>query len=131
MKVIGWTNWYDPRYPDDFSNDPLLEERKQAVAEELRKHNYHINGFYHQSGERGVPVFDDGNWLRVTFRTWGQIMADAFPEETGVGQRAYVQWAWAPPGGPDNMILPKQEDYPDFDYREWRITEEQFRRDYL
>ena len=35
MKVIGWTGWDDPRYPDDYGDDPLLEERKKVVVEEL------------------------------------------------------------------------------------------------
>ena len=106
MKVIGWTGWDDPRYPDDYGDDPLLEERKNVVIEELRKHNYHISGYYHQGGKRGVPVFDDGNWLRISFRSWGQIMADAYPEEMAQAKSAYIVWAWCSPCDPKDMTIP-------------------------
>ena len=116
MKVIGWTGWDDPRYPEDDLNEPMpvFEERRQATIEELRKRNYHLDGFYHQGGELGVPVFDDGGWLRVTYRTWGQIMADAFPRETGGDSMSYVVWAWHFSDDKGAMNLPKKEDYPDY-----------------
>ena len=118
MKVIGWTGWDDPRYPDDYGDDPLLEERKKVVVEELRKHNYHISGYYHQGGKRGVPVFDDGNWLRISFRSWGQIMADAYPEEMAQAKSAYTVWAWCSPCEPKDMITPRRGDYPEYDFWE-------------
>ena len=116
MRVIGWTNWHDPRYLQDDLSDPLFEERWQTAIEELRRHNYHMDGFYHQDGELGVPVFDDGGWLRVSYRTWGQLMAEAYPQEVGHHPMAYVEWAWTWSGEKDREVLPQREDYPDYDF---------------
>ena len=118
MKVIGWTGWEDPRYREDYLSDPLFEEHRNAVIEALREHNYHFSGFYHQGGELGVPVFDDGDWFKVSYRTWGQIMADAYPEEMTKAKSAYIVWAWCSPCEPKDMIIPRREDYPDYEFWE-------------
>ena len=131
MRIIGWTAWHDPRYTDEIDDDMQLEERKAAVVKELKRHNYHFTGYYHQEGKFGVPVFDDGGTLRVSFRSWGQIMADAWPEETGAEKSAYIIWAWYPPAGWESMIAPTKEDYPDFEPWDEPLTEEQFREQYL
>ena len=93
MRIIGWTAWHDPRFPDEH-NDPLFGERRAEVVEELKRRDYHFTGYYHQEGECGVPIFDDGGALRVSFRSWGQIMADAWPEEKCPEHNAYIRWAW-------------------------------------
>ena len=118
MKVIGWTRWYDPRYPEEDLHEPqsLFEERWQATVEELRKHNYHMDGFYHQEGELGVPVFDDGGWMHLSHRSWGRLMAESYPEETGDDLFAYVVWAWKMENNAPEMVLPKKEDYPDYEF---------------
>ena len=81
-------------------------------------YNYHFSGFYHQGGELGVPVFDDGDWFKVSYRTWGQIMADAYPEEMTQAKSSYTVWAWCSPCEPKDMILPRRNDYPDFEFWE-------------
>jgi len=118
VKVIGWTGWDDPRYREDYLSDPLFEEHRNAVIDELQKRNYHFSGFYHQGGELGVPVFDDGDWFKVSYRTWGQIMADAYPEEMTKAKSAYIVWAWCSPCEPKDMIIPRREDYPDYEFWE-------------
>ena len=123
MKVIGWTGWDDPRYREDYLSDPLFEEHRNAVIDELRKRNYHFSGFYHQGGELGVPVFDDGDWFKVSYRTWGQIMADAYPEEMGQTKSAYIEWAWCSPCEPKDMIIPRREDYPEYDFWKESVLE--------
>ena len=102
-KIVGWTHWDDLRFMD---YNPATEEenalRKCLIAEELRKKGYRFNGYYHQSESDaafGVPVFDDGTVYQCSFRTWGSIMAMAYPEEIdnqdGLG---YTEWAWCKSG---------------------------------
>lgn len=97
MKIVGWTHWDDLRFHD---MDPLSQEEssqiKQLIARELRKKGYKFNGYYHQDGEFGVPVFNDGTVYQCTYRTWGEIVAMAYPEEVRdcPDGAEYVFWAW-------------------------------------
>ena len=77
MKVVRWTEWNDD-YHFDYKD---IEEVSKAVAAELRSKGYHFDGHYHQNGDYGVPVLDDGRFVQVTQRSWGGIMAMAYPEE--------------------------------------------------
>jgi hypothetical protein len=129
VRIIGWTAWHDPRFPDEH-NDPLFGERRAEVVEELKRRDYHFTGYYHQEGECGVPIFDDGGALRVSFRSWGQIMADAWPEEKCPERNAYIRWAWYPPPEWEGMVIPRKEDYPGFEPWYEPLTEEQFREQY-
>ena len=89
----------------------MFDSRFDAFVLELRKRGYHFTGFYHQGGEYGVPVFDDGGWLRVSFRQWGAIMAKAFPEEVGTDKMAYIHWAWTWDDDQSLIKYPNPEDY--------------------
>lgn len=111
MRVIGWTNWDDSRDIHTYRNDPLYNDRRNAVIRELREKGYRFSGSYHQNGEYGVPVFDDGKALAVTQRSWGAIMADAFPKEVGTDEYAYCVWAWINPEycPPSESLLPNCE----------------------
>ena len=95
MKIVGWTHWDDQRFRD---HEPETWEecsqREQVIAHELRARGYRFNGYYHQGGEYGVPVFDDGTLFQCTFRTWGGIMAMAYPEEMDHDGNEYTSWAW-------------------------------------
>lgn len=103
MKTVGWTEWDNPRYRDMFSIGKVytqseIDTVKSIVAEELRSKGYKFTGSYHQDGDFGVPVFDTGEVFQCSQRTWGSIMADAYPNEIdnsdGLG---YTVWAWIPP----------------------------------
>ena len=118
MKIIGWTEWDNPKYKEMFSLGEKidwnkLEKVKEIIAKELRDKGYKFAGDYHQNGY-GVPVFDDGTVYQCTQRGWGGIMADAYPNEIdnsdGYG---YCQWAWSPPEG-QKSILPAIEDRIDY-----------------
>ena len=106
MRITGWTYAEDNRYEEMFdgaqqeycgkSHDDII----LIIAKELKGNNYRFDGRYHQNGDYGVPVFEN-KWKYVcTFRTWGKIMAKAYPEEIdntdGFG---YVKWAWSVPEG--------------------------------
>ena len=111
MKIIGWTDYDNPDYPEMRDDHPEMDTVFKTIADELKAKGYKFNGYYHQGGDYGVPVFDDGTKFSCTFRTWGGIMALAYPDEIdnakGLG---YVEWAWTIPAGQE-LKPPRPEDY--------------------
>lgn len=87
--------------------EKIEEEIEKAVIEELRAHNYHFPGYYHQNADFGSPIIDDKYIFCTTQRRWGGIMAKAFPEEIdnsdGMG---YLEWAWE---NNHTKVYPKEE----------------------
>lgn len=114
MKIIDWTNWDNTKYKEMFSYTEerdwdAIDKIETIISEELRKHGYKFTGDYHQNGEYGVPVFDNGTVYHCTQRTWGSIMARAYPEEIdNKDEFAHCVWAWV---APHPMIIPNPNDY--------------------
>ena len=114
MKIVGWTEWqvkdceheYEEMNPKTWDE---TEEIEEIIAEELRSKGYKFTGDYHQNGDFGVPIFDNGMVYQCTQRNWGVIMVMAYPEEIddsyGMG---YTEWAWI---SPKPMIVPNNDDY--------------------
>lgn len=93
MKIIKWTKW-NKEYPE-FESAEEINCAEKEIIKELRNGNYHFNGYYHQNGEFGAPVFDNGKQYKATLRGWGAIMAKAYPEEVDDGDGyGYCVWAW-------------------------------------
>ena len=104
MKVVRWAEW---SYENDFDYSDI-EEVSKVVAAELRNKGYHFDGSYHQNGDYGVPVLDDGRHVQVTQRTWGGIMAMAYPEEFDNPDDPYNYVVWyLGPTEKDKYIFPK------------------------
>ena len=112
MRVTGWTWWDNPEYKEMFPIEERavswdeIDKVERLIANELRKCGYKFTGSYHQEGDYGTPIIDD-TWLyQCSCRTWGHIMAMAYPEEiddsNGYG---YTLWAWLPPS-PEEMVVP-------------------------
>lgn len=91
MKIIGWGKYSPDKY--EYMDEKEECEAEKIIVSELRKNNYHFNGFYHQNGEKGCPIFDNGKQYRTTMRNWGAIMAEAFPDEIK-DFLEYSAWAW-------------------------------------
>lgn len=113
MRVTGWTDYDNPEYEewDGFPSHRTVqeyEEAKRVIADELRSKGYKFSGYYHQDGDYGAPLLD-GKRFGVTQRSWGGIMAMAYPDQIdntdGFG---YLKWAWQPP---ESQVVPKKEDY--------------------
>lgn len=125
MEVTGWTYWHEP---EELSNcgfeDSILNSRdwwqkaSQIVVAEVRKHNYHFTGSMHQDMECCVPIIDGKYLFQISQRSWGQLMADAYPNEDysqyeshsadlgePKGSYNYLKWAWTSPSGSE-VILP-------------------------
>lgn len=94
MKIVKWDKYNPEKYPE-FTGNKELCKAEEIIISELKKHGYHFDGTYHQNGEYGAPVFDNGKQYRTTLRAWGAIMASAYPDEiensNGMG---YVWWAF-------------------------------------
>ena len=110
MKVVRWVEWDDEHY-DDIESKEELDAMADAVVEELRKTKYHFNGSYHQNGDYGVPVLDNGKYFQVTQRTWGSVMAMAYPEEFDNPEDPYNYVVWyLGPGDRDLYVFPGGND---------------------
>ena len=103
MKIMGWTDWDNPKYTELKTKTwKEYNEIEKLVADELRSKGYKFDGEYHQNGDYGAPVFEDGTILKCTKRAWGGIMALAYPEGNLNDGYDYCRWAW---------MIPKDEDY--------------------
>ena len=111
MKVIKWTEWSDEHF-DDIESKEELDAMADAVVEELRKTNYHFDGSYHQNGDYGVPVLDNGKYFQVTQRVWGEVMVMAYPEEFDNPEAPYNYIVWyLGPGNHSEYIYPEGDNY--------------------
>lgn len=116
MKVVSWTFFGDERYPEWVPFDGVgaapgkIDIAIDAIVEALRGGDYHFPGYYHQDPDesaRGVHVPDDGRRCEFTFRTWGAIMAQAYPYEMKSREgMEYCKWAWGVPEGED-LVVPE------------------------
>lgn len=113
MKVTGWTYWEDGRYRSgpDYESDDTYSKAWEVIVKEIRERGYKFSGIYHQGGMTGVPIIDNEWVFIVSQRTWGQIIAEAYPDEIdnsdGYG---YTAWAWKIPDG-EEMVIPKEDEY--------------------
>lgn len=98
MEVTGWTWWGNPKYKDledvdAVSEEPIWLNGYDVVFKNIKEHGYHFDGYAHQNAEFGVPILDDKYLFQVTQRTWGAIIAKAFPEEfDDADDWRYVRW---------------------------------------
>lgn len=95
---------------DELRNvDALITEAYKTVIKEVRANGYHFTGNDHQNADWGVPVLDNKYKLCVGQRSWGRIIADAFPDEIDDSEGyGYIKWAWIiPEGEEDKVKLPK------------------------
>ena len=82
LKVVGWTD-YDSNFPSISVTNEEVSEVLAVVVEAIREGEYMISGQDHQCASAGVPVFDNGTCFRASMRSWGSIMAFAYPEFNG------------------------------------------------
>ena len=103
MKVIGWTSYIDRSHPnmfDDSAHQILPGEyaaARRAVIQELKDNQYKLTGTSHQTHKYGCPILENGKKFNVSQRTWGSIMADAYPEDCPkylMGEYKYITWAY-------------------------------------
>lgn len=90
--------------------DRIIEECYDAVINDVRENNYHFTGNEHQNEDYGVPIIDNKYKLCTSQRSWGGIIADAFPEEIDDSEGyGYIKWAWTVPEGEESKFkMPDQ-----------------------
>ena len=111
MKLIGFTNWFDPNYEECEENLRLAIDLTIAY---MKQHGLKFHGFTYQHGRNGVPCFDNGEKLCLSMRAWGALMAKVLGIE---GTFNYTHWAWDTPDGqeeklPDESVCFWKEDPP-------------------
>ena len=108
MKLIGWTHWFNPSFYYCIEN---LDRAIDLTVEHMKNNGLAFHGTYHQHGELGTPIFDNGEKLCLTLRSWGGVMAKVMGLE---GEYAYAEWAWwiadeekakVPGDNPDKMVF--------------------------
>lgn len=66
----GWEAYIERMGEKELGCRPYLE----SLKEEIVKNNIQISGEQHQHGEKGIPLFEDGVWLELSFNAWGDLM---------------------------------------------------------
>ena len=125
MKIIKWVKGFDdsgegnPRllYPDlwaSCANKPnevrerVMREAEEAVIDCVRRNGFKFGGTYHQYGEHGLPMFEDGSVFFVSMRAWGDVMARAW---SGLENHYYdyLDFAWENDMPNDGGKVPKSD----------------------
>lgn len=76
MRIVKWDKYDSEKYPG-FDDGKEEAEAERIVIDEIKKNGYLFHGIYHQQGEYGCPVFDNGKQFSTTLRNWGAIMEEA------------------------------------------------------
>ena len=82
LRVVGWTDHYDPYFPESEITDEVVD----AVADAIRKGGYIFGGDAHQDNYNCAPVLSDGTHVAATRRGWAYIMAVAHDERDKKGE---------------------------------------------
>ena len=76
-EVLAYTDYWDhlqeSGLPAEEANRRLAEA-ENAVIEEIRSKGYCFDSSYHQSGDFGTPLLDNGMILFCYMRQWGRLM---------------------------------------------------------
>ena len=83
MNIIRWDHYdYDNENNSQKEyreiDDPNPQETYMNLCDEIRKHGYRFDGPYHQNGKMGTPVAEGDLYMTFSYRSWGQVMADAW-----------------------------------------------------
>lgn len=102
-KVVGWCKWSD-KYRDWLDVHHRDDGARLAIMNEIRRNKYKFGGTYHQQGEFGCPVMEDGTVYMVSMRSWGSMMAEVWGGD-------YTEFAWADVCGdiPSNAATPAEK----------------------
>ena len=124
MKIVKWVTGLDhtqtpsrllyPAFEEKLAGRPRDEiERAWHEAEDLvkaciRRNGFKFSGEYHQYGEYGMPMFDDGSVLFCSWRHWGSIMAEAWDPDGDKGLD-YMDFYMSGFVAADEIVAPKHE----------------------
>lgn len=107
LQIVDWINYEEAEalgYRDaDSVEAKEFMRHEQLVVDSLRRNGYKFTGFYHQNGEHGVPLFNDGMVYRVSQRVWGGIMAEALGLDLS-NRMSYLAWYYIAPDGEEQIV---------------------------
>ena len=97
-------------YEENSEAEDLEEEIRRVVVSEIRDKGYHFSGDSHQGAPNCTPVIDDRYIYCVSMRDWGQIMAEAYPDEDygKADDLRYCKWAWYNPDLQSETVFPPE-----------------------
>ena len=84
------------------------QEAEDIVKACIRRYGFKFSGEYHQYGECGMPMFDDGSVLFCSWRHWGSIMAEAWDPDGAKGLD-YMDFYMSGFVANDEIVVPKHE----------------------
>lgn len=91
--------------PEIYEINKLIDECYKTVLECVKNNKYHFTGDDHQNADWGVPVLDNKYKLCIGQRSWGELIACAFPDEIDNSEGCgYTKWAWSTPEGEEDKV---------------------------
>ena len=84
------------------------QEAEDIVKACISRNGFKFSGEYHQYGECGMPMFDDGSVLFCSWRHWGSIMAEAWDPDGAKGLD-YMDFYMSGFVANDEIVVPKHE----------------------
>ena len=124
MKIVKWVTGLDhskiparllyPAFEEKLAGRPRDEveqawrEAENVVKECIRRNGFKFSGQYHQYGEYGMPMFDDGSVLFCSWRHWGSIMVEAWDPDGDKGLD-YMDFYMPGVGDDEKEVAPKHE----------------------
>lgn len=80
--VVDQAPYAGKRWVDYLASlDPRMHPYVEAVRVDVVAKNLRLTGDAHQHGPHGMPLFEDGKCLALSFRAWGDLMAAIWSEQ--------------------------------------------------
>lgn len=105
LKVIGWIDYDDTYF--ETARGTIYELR--AVAKEIKENGYKFGGNDHEDHSCCCPVLSNGKALRLSWRSWGYVMAMAYDLKTKDGDYNYILWYMGEYGPEERVFPPRKE----------------------
>lgn len=104
IKVIGWIDYDNFNFGTCEETDEIID----AVIKDILTHGYKFGGDDHENMLNCCPLLSNGKALRLSWRSWGYIMAKAYNLKTQDGSYNYILW-YMGEYGPEKRVFPKNE----------------------
>lgn len=85
LRVVDWVD-----YDDDFPEGDNGWAARNAIIDDIRKHNYDFSGWAHQEGSYCTPLLNDGKKYCYSQRGWGDVMAEAHEDMSNMGYAKFI-----------------------------------------
>ena len=107
------TRWITEQEQAKYCEAPDTDEVFDAIIANIRENRYCFSGECRQEFFGLIPVIDETYLFSTTWRTWGQLMSEAWNELLGAEKFSYLDF-YMKHYLPDGMVLK----YPEVDLDE-------------